>query len=294
MLATIAFGGWKLAGAGLTIANAQLAVGDPKKHPEFAGSVKCIEARDFWHEADVSPNPRQGYHYNRNAETYMEVGLAMGWAMADLLGKSNAGSHDLRAVKTMAPVGKAIAEAMVNSDAENRALMDARTLLEKGQTSGPLPEGMVVRIAACLGERDMKGSADRLPETLTETWEFALNQVHRVVFEYKKDKSTYQRIESRPFDSKGICKDLLEGKAIEIQSRKGKGPKVVLAGTPYQRGSRSIKVVWNGETILDLHETNGPAFDAYRESDARAFGCSYERLATQARAAFRTKADQAK
>jgi hypothetical protein len=30
-----------------------------------------------------------------------------------------------------------------------------------------------------------------------------------------------------------------------------------LAGTPYRRGSRSIEVVWNGETILDLHETNG-------------------------------------
>ncbi len=85
VLATIAFGGWKLAGPGKTVAEAQLAVGDPKKHPEFAGNVKCIEARDFWREADVSPNPRQGYHYNRNAETYMEVGIALGWAMADLL-----------------------------------------------------------------------------------------------------------------------------------------------------------------------------------------------------------------
>jgi alpha-galactosidase len=87
VLATIAFGGWKLAEPGLTIANAQLAVGDPKKHPEFAGNVKCIEARGFWREADVSPNPRQGYHYNRNAETYMEVGLSLGGAMAELLNK---------------------------------------------------------------------------------------------------------------------------------------------------------------------------------------------------------------
>ena len=29
-----------------------------------------------------------GYHYNHNAETYMEVGNALGWAMADLLKKS--------------------------------------------------------------------------------------------------------------------------------------------------------------------------------------------------------------
>ncbi len=85
VLATIAFGGWKLAGPGKTIAEAQHAVGDPKKYPEFAGNVKCFEARDFWRDADVSPNPNQGYHYNRNAETFMEVGLGLGWAMADLL-----------------------------------------------------------------------------------------------------------------------------------------------------------------------------------------------------------------
>jgi alpha-galactosidase len=87
VLATIAFGGWQLAGPGKTVAEAQLAMGDPKKHPEFAGNVKCIEARNFWREADVSPNPRQGYHYNRNAGTYMDVGLSLGWAMAELLGK---------------------------------------------------------------------------------------------------------------------------------------------------------------------------------------------------------------
>jgi alpha-galactosidase len=85
VLATIAFDGWKLAGNGKTIAEAQLSVGDARNHPEFSGNVKCFEARDFWRDASVSPNPKQGYHYNRNAETYMEVGLGLGWAMADLL-----------------------------------------------------------------------------------------------------------------------------------------------------------------------------------------------------------------
>ena len=75
-------------GFGLQIAEAQLAVGDAKKHPEFAGHVKCVDSRDFWREAEVSPNPKQGYHYYRNAETYMEVGNALGWAMAELLGKA--------------------------------------------------------------------------------------------------------------------------------------------------------------------------------------------------------------
>jgi alpha-galactosidase len=73
-------------GFGLQIAEAQLAMGDPKKHPEFAGNVKCVDSRDFWRDVAVSPKD-QGYHYNRNAETYMETGNALGWAMAELLKK---------------------------------------------------------------------------------------------------------------------------------------------------------------------------------------------------------------
>ncbi len=85
-IATIGFDGWNLKEPGLTVANAQLAVADARKHPDFAGNVRTIEARDFWKEAAVSPNPKQGYHYHRNAETFMEVGDALGWAMADMLG----------------------------------------------------------------------------------------------------------------------------------------------------------------------------------------------------------------
>ena len=88
VMATIGFDGWNLKEPGLTIANAQLALGDPEKHPEFAGSVKTIESRDFWRDVADSPK-NQGYHYNRNAETYMEVGNALGWAMADLLKNEN-------------------------------------------------------------------------------------------------------------------------------------------------------------------------------------------------------------
>jgi alpha-galactosidase len=71
-------------GFGLQIAEAQLAIADVKKHPEFAGNVKAVDSRDLWREVNVSPK-NQGHHYNRNAETFMEVGLRLGWAMADLL-----------------------------------------------------------------------------------------------------------------------------------------------------------------------------------------------------------------
>jgi alpha-galactosidase len=85
VIGTIGFGGWKMAGPHLTVANAQLAIsGDKGKYPEFAGNVLTVEIRDFWKEAEESPR-NQGYHYNRNAETYMLVGDALGRSMVKLL-----------------------------------------------------------------------------------------------------------------------------------------------------------------------------------------------------------------
>jgi len=85
VLATIAFDGWDLKGPGRTVANAQLAVsGETGMYPEFTGNVRTVEARGFWRDKRVSPSGA-GYHYNHNAETYMEVGDAMGRAMARML-----------------------------------------------------------------------------------------------------------------------------------------------------------------------------------------------------------------
>ena len=74
---------------GLQIAEAQLAIVDAKKYPAFTGKVKAVDTRDLWREVDVSPKS-QGHHYNRNAETYMETGLRLGWAMVELLGPGGA------------------------------------------------------------------------------------------------------------------------------------------------------------------------------------------------------------
>ncbi len=85
VIATVGFGGHNMSDEYLRILHAQMAVGDPKKHPEFAGTVASVDTRDFWREADDSPM-EQGYHYNRNAATYMLVGDALGRAMVRLLG----------------------------------------------------------------------------------------------------------------------------------------------------------------------------------------------------------------
>jgi len=85
VIATVGFGGYNMGDNYLRILKAQMAVGDPKKHPEFAGNVRAVDTRDFWREVDDSPM-EQGYHYNRNAETYLLVGDALGRAMVRLLG----------------------------------------------------------------------------------------------------------------------------------------------------------------------------------------------------------------
>ena len=84
VIATVGFGGHAMGDNYLQILKAQMAVSDPKKHPEFAGNVLSVDTRDFWREVDDSPTD-QGYHYNRNAETYLLVGDALGRGMVGLL-----------------------------------------------------------------------------------------------------------------------------------------------------------------------------------------------------------------
>ena len=87
VIATIGFGGWNMKEVSKKVAEAQLAVsGEKGKYPEFKGNVKTIESRGFWREKEISPS-KQDYHYNWNAETYMEVSNALGKAMVELISK---------------------------------------------------------------------------------------------------------------------------------------------------------------------------------------------------------------
>ena len=86
VVATIGFGGapYTPGTAYYKIYTAQMSISDPVKHPDFAGNVASVDTLGYWREAAESP-VNQGYHYNRNAETFILVGDAMGRAMADLL-----------------------------------------------------------------------------------------------------------------------------------------------------------------------------------------------------------------
>jgi len=86
VVATVGFNGYRIVeGPWKGIWESQMAIGDPRQHPEFAGTVASVDTRDFWREVEESPRA-QDYHYNRNPETYLLVGEAMGRAMVRMLG----------------------------------------------------------------------------------------------------------------------------------------------------------------------------------------------------------------
>ncbi|MDP6524094.1 MAG: sialate O-acetylesterase [Kiritimatiellia bacterium] len=65
------------------ILNAQLAVdGKTGKYPEFKGNVASVYSKPFCHGGSSNG------HYGGNPETYMDIGEAMGKAMAELLGRN--------------------------------------------------------------------------------------------------------------------------------------------------------------------------------------------------------------
>ncbi len=85
VVATVGFGGMNMDPGHFMTWEAQMAVGDPKQHPEFAGKVTSVDIRRFWRARGESPTGT-GYHYNHNAETYVLTGDTLGRAMVRLLG----------------------------------------------------------------------------------------------------------------------------------------------------------------------------------------------------------------
>lgn len=63
---------------------AQLAVGDPAKHPALAGNVATIDTIPFYFPADRSPGGRE-WDYHNNAESFLLIGEAMGREMLRLI-----------------------------------------------------------------------------------------------------------------------------------------------------------------------------------------------------------------
>ncbi len=87
VIASYGVGGTQQSGIAKQIHEAQFAVSDDAKYPQFKGNVVTIDSRPHWRGPAQSPalgGPEKGY-YHHNAETYMEVGLEMGDAMVEML-----------------------------------------------------------------------------------------------------------------------------------------------------------------------------------------------------------------
>ena len=69
---------------GLNLVNAQNNVGDPIKHPKFAGNVTTVDTRPF-HYPDTSPEIGSVHHWNYSGQSYFKVGESMGTAMLKLM-----------------------------------------------------------------------------------------------------------------------------------------------------------------------------------------------------------------
>ena len=173
-----------------------------------------------------------------------------------------------------------------------------RAILEEGKTAKRLHSAVFIRVQAQLGRStpaDAKLRADAeargidFKKKLDETWEFTTNQVHRVISEQSKKNGetlAYRRVESRPFDTSNLCKELLDGKLLAIgEDEEGECRQFV--GTEYNIGHRAIDVFVNGKSVLWTGESCLEA--GFHEKDAVAFATLYETLAKQARAAFEVK-----
>lgn len=118
----------------------QLAIGNPSKHPEFAGNVASIETRGFYRPGDQSPK-ECGYHWDFNGETHFLLGEAMGKTMLELIGSSSPGKV-AAAVKPNPAVVATPVRAARTLTPENRAILDSalKATLNKLSVSSALKE----------------------------------------------------------------------------------------------------------------------------------------------------------
>jgi len=89
VIATTGMSGWEETHPrALSLMEAQLAVAE---YPEFQGTVVTVDTRPFFRPANESPSG-QAYHWNSNAITYLDIGLASGEAMKELIRPKGSGS----------------------------------------------------------------------------------------------------------------------------------------------------------------------------------------------------------
>ena len=160
VIATVGFDGYRItSGPWRGVWEAQMAVGDPRQHPEFAGTVASVDTRDFWRDPIESPRV-QDYHYHRNPETYLLVGEALGRAMVRLQGGEAAAiPKSDREARVAAEIAAAAKPAPTADELAAHAVA-IKPLILDGALAGFLaaPRNQPLLAAALAGERPAKPS----------------------------------------------------------------------------------------------------------------------------------------
>lgn len=140
VVATIGFDGAAASGNTLAVINAQLAMNDASKYPEFVGNVKAIDSRGYWRPLEQSPVSDRA-HYHHNAETYMLVGDASGRAMIDLI-SLNLGLHHYEVAVPSLPVAGVVFNITITAKSvTNVTVNDSTTVVTlSSSTAGSLME----------------------------------------------------------------------------------------------------------------------------------------------------------
>ncbi len=87
VVGALAESGGKMAPNKQKVFDAQMAVGDPAKYPEFKGTVRSIDTRPMTFPLAECPGGRD--RYKGHAGSYLKIGEAMGKAMLELTGKAS-------------------------------------------------------------------------------------------------------------------------------------------------------------------------------------------------------------
>ena len=209
-------------------------------------------------------------------KTFQEKQMLTYESRSNLLENARAFRDDGQALRSTTE--KTLKEPNASSSSDHAiALSDIRALLEAGRDAKSLPARIVVRLDANAGDSDSR---------LKETWEFSSGQVHRVVIDESKGPARYRRERTLAFDTRNICRQLLDGKLFRIEAAEGTGKTRMFAGTAFEGGvgDRAIEILIDGESAVWVGESC--VFAGLPETDALAFNALYEQLASQARAAF--------
>jgi hypothetical protein len=122
---------------------AQLQMENFATYPEFDGNVAAIDTQGFWFPPASSPAD-QGYHWNRNAGSYYQIGESIAREMQTLI-ETGGGDND---PPTPDPMSFAVPPAAPTGEVDPLSILDAATLAGNNPATGaPWQPGDSYRLA---------------------------------------------------------------------------------------------------------------------------------------------------